>query len=115
MKYTLSRILCTALCCAPLVVSAQTSEKETSPRQLFQEGQSLFRQRAYAASILPLQHYVQLTEQGHQPMPDTDEREEAGYMLACAAYETQDARRIELLRNYLEEYPDTPHANRGAY
>lgn len=112
MKYTLSRILCTALCCAPLVVSAQTAEKETSPRQLFQEGQSLFRQCAYAASILPLQHYVRLTEQGHQPMPDTDEREEAGYMLACAAYETQDARRIELLRDYLEEYPDTPHANR---
>jgi outer membrane protein assembly factor BamD (BamD/ComL family) len=50
--------LCTALCCAPLLASAQTSEKSTSPKRLYQEGQTLFQQKAYAAAISPLQAYV---------------------------------------------------------
>ena len=55
MKHKISRILCTALCCAPLLASAQTSEKSTSPKRLYQEGQTLFQQKAYAAAISPLQ------------------------------------------------------------
>ena len=58
MKHKISRILCTALCCAPLLASAQTSEKSTSPKRLYQEGQTLFQQKAYAAAISPLQAYV---------------------------------------------------------
>ena len=50
MKNKISRILCTALCCAPLLATAQTSEKITSPQRLYQEGQSLFQQKAYAAA-----------------------------------------------------------------
>ena len=53
MKNKLSRILCTALCCAPLLATAQTSENITSPQRLYQEGQSLFQQKAYAAAIPP--------------------------------------------------------------
>ena len=33
-------------------------------------------------------------------------------MLVSSAYELNDKNRIELLRKYLERYPDTPYANR---
>ena len=39
-------------------------------------------------------------------------REAAEYMLVCSAYELKDKNSITLLRNYLEQYPDTPYANR---
>ena len=47
-----------------------------------------------------------------KPLPDTGERQEAEYMLVCAAYELRDPKSIDLLRAFLDEYPDTPHANR---
>lgn len=68
MKNKLSRILCTALCCAPLLATAQTSENITSPQRLYQEGQSLFQQKAYAAAIPPLQAFVrQIDAEGQAP------------------------------------------------
>ncbi|MDE6347277.1 MAG: tetratricopeptide repeat protein [Bacteroides sp.] len=112
MKHKISRILCTALCCAPLLASAQTSEKNTSPQRLYQEGQTLFRQKAYAAAISPLQAYISRMEATGQPLPDTGERLEAEYMLVCAAYELKDPKSIELIQAFLDDYPDTPHANR---
>ena len=33
-------------------------------------------------------------------------------MLVSSAYELKDKNRIELLRKYLDRYPDTPYANR---
>lgn len=77
--------MCTALCCAPLLASAQTSEKSTSPKRLYQEGQTLFQQKAYAAAISPLQAYVRQMNADGKPLPDTSERQEAEYMLVCAA------------------------------
>lgn len=112
MKHRISRILCTALCCAPLLANAQTSEKNTSPQQLYQEGQTLFQQKAYSAAISPLQAYVRQMNAEGKPIPATGERQEAEYMLVCAAYELRDPKSVELLRAFLEEYPDTPHANR---
>ena len=90
MKHKISRILCTTLCCAPLLASAQTSEKSTSPKRLYQEGQTLFQQKAYAAAISPLQAYVRQMNADGKPLPDTGERQEAEYMLVCAAYELRD-------------------------
>lgn len=112
MKHKISRILCMALCCAPLLAIAQTSEKTTSPQRLYQEGQTLFRQKAYAAAIAPLQAFVRQIDADGKPLPATGEREEAEYMLVCAEYELRNPQSIELLRGYLEEFPDTPHANR---
>jgi len=112
MKNKLSRILCTALCCAPLLATAQTSEKITSPQRLYQEGQSLFQQKAYAAAIPPLQAFVRQIDTEGKPLPATGERMEAEYMLVCAAYELKDAQSINKLQAYLDEYPDTPYANR---
>lgn len=101
-----------ALCCAPLLAIAQTSEKTTSPQRLYQEGQTLFRQKAYAAAIAPLQAFVRQIDADGKPLPATGEREEAEYMLVCAEYELRNPQSIELLRGYVEEFPDTPHANR---
>lgn len=112
MKHKISRILCTALCCAPLLANAQTSEKSTSPQRLYQEGQTLFQQKAYAAAISPLQAFVRQMDAEGKPLPATGERQEAEYMLVCAAYELRDPKSVDLLRAFLEEYPDTPYANR---
>ena len=112
MKHKISRILCTALCCAPLLVNAQTSEKSTSPQRLYQEGQTLFQQKAYAAAISPLQAFVCQQNAEGKPLPATGERQEAEYMLVCSAYELRDPKSVELLRTFLEEYPDTPYSNR---
>uniref|UniRef100_UPI003FEDC110 tetratricopeptide repeat protein n=1 Tax=Bacteroides intestinalis TaxID=329854 RepID=UPI003FEDC110 len=112
MKNKISRILCTALCCAPLLATAQTSEKITSPQRLYQEGQSLFQQKAYATAIPPLQAFVRQVDAEGKPLPAEGERMEAEYMLVCAAYELKDTKSIDKLRAYLDEYPDTPYANR---
>lgn len=112
MKNKISRILCTALCCAPLFSMAQTSEKITSPQRLYQEGQSLFQQKAYAAAIPPLQTFVHQTDAEGKPLPTAGERMQAEYMLVCAAYELKDGKSIDKLQAYLDEYPDTPYANR---
>lgn len=112
MKHKISRILCTALCCAPLLVNAQTNEKSTSPQRLYHEGQALFQQKAYSAAISPLQAYVRQMNAEGKPISATGDRQEAEYMLVCAAYELKYPQSIDLLRTFLEEYPDTPHANR---
>ena len=112
MKNKFSRILCTALCCAPLLAAAQTDPQATDLQRYYQEGRNLFQQKAYTASVAPLQQFIRLADgQGEQP-EWTEERQEAEYMLACAAYEMQEPRSLDLLADYLDKYPDTPHANR---
>ena len=101
MKNKLSRILCTALCCAPLLATAQTSENITSPQRLYQEGQSLFQQKAYAAAIPPLQAFVRQIDAEGKPLPVAGERMEAEYMLVCAAYELKDLKSLDKLQAYL--------------
>ena len=102
MKNKLSRILCTALCCAPLLATAQTSENITSPQRLYQEGQSLFQQKAYAAAIPPLQAFVRQIDAEGKPLPVAGERMEAEYMLVCAAYELKDLKSLDKLQAYLD-------------
>lgn len=94
------------MCCAPVIASAQTSEKITSPVNLYKEGKNLFEQKNYAAATASLKAFVR------QESPSTRFHEEAEYMLVCSAYELKDRNSITLLRNYLDAYPDTPYANR---
>ena len=112
MKHKLSRILCAALCCTPLWVAAQTHEKSTSPERLYQEGVTLFRQKAYSAVISPLQAYLKQTDDSGQPLEYAGERLEAEYMLVCVAYELKAPNSLELLQAFLDEHPDTPYRNR---
>lgn len=94
-------ILLAAVYCLPLCLNAQIS----SGSNQFKQAQTLFEQKQYAAAA-PLLRAV-LNQK-----PSTAEKQEAEYMLACTAYELQDVRRIETLKAYLKDYPDSPHANR---
>ena len=105
MKRRISRFICALICCTPILTSAQTSEKITSPVNLYKEGRNLFLQKNYAAATPPLKAFI-------RQEPNASLREEAEYMLVCSAYELKDKNSITLLRNYLEQYPDTPYANR---
>lgn len=105
MKRKISRFICALICCTPILTSAQTSEKITSPVNLYKEGRNLFLQKNYAAATPPLKAFI-------RQEPNASLREEAEYMLVCSAYELKDKNSITLLRNYLEQYPDTPYANR---
>lgn len=89
----------------PVALQAQTSEKITSPVNLYKEGKELFLQKNYAAAMPPLRTFV-------RQKADVNLKEEAEYMLVCSAYELKDRNAIAQLRNYLDTYPDTPHANR---
>lgn len=105
MKKRITRLICTALCCTPIVGLAQTSNEITSPDRLYQEGKELFQGKNYAAAVPSLKAFV-------KQKPSASLRQEAEYMLVCSAYELKDKNRITLLRRYLERYPDTPYANR---
>ena len=105
MKRRISRFICALICCTPIITSAQTSEKITSPVNLYKEGRNLFLQKNYAAATPPLKAFI-------RQEPNASLREEAEYMLVCSAYELKDKNSITLLRNYLEKNPDTPYANR---
>ena len=112
MKDKLSRMLCTAaLCCAPLLGTAQTAEPSTSPQSQYEEGCNLFRQKAYAAALVPLRAFVDRCDSPLCPQ-SAAQRQEAAYMLACAAYELHDPQAEEQLEAFLRCYPDTPHAGR---
>ena len=105
MKRRISRFICALICCTPIITSAQTSEKITSPVNLYKEGRNLFLQKNYAAPTPPFKAFI-------RQEPNASLREAAEYMLVCSAYELKDKNSITLLRNYLEQYPDTPYANR---
>ncbi len=106
MKNRILRFICALLCCTPIAISAQTSEKITSPTNLYKEGKVLFLNKDYAAAVPALKAFVK-----QKTMPN-DLLQEAKYMLVSSAYELKEKNRIELLRGYLEQYPDTPYANR---
>ncbi|MEG1866780.1 MAG: tetratricopeptide repeat protein [Bacteroides sp.] len=108
MKRNISRLIGALLCCTPIFASAQTSERITSPARLYQEGRTLFLQKSYAAAVSPLKAFMQST------LSAADERlrMETEYMLVCAAYELKDGHSIDLIRNYLDRFPDTPYAHR---
>ena len=83
MKKRISRIICTLLCCAPIAISAQTSEKITSPVNLYKEGKELFQEKNYAAAIPALKAFV-------KQKPTASLLQDAEYMLVSSAYELKD-------------------------
>ena len=113
-KKTLTRILgLAALCCVSASPSrAQSLDKTPAPRDFYREGKALFAQKAYAASLSPLQTYLRQAADEPRSADALARQAEAEYMLACAAYELGDPRAADLLRDFLATHPDTPHANR---
>ncbi|NDV82095.1 tetratricopeptide repeat protein [Bacteroides sp. 51] len=105
MKTRILRLICFYICCFPLIVSAQVNRTGTSSGNLYNEARELFTQKHYAAAAPLLRTF--LTQK-----PSAGLRLEAEYMLACSAYELQDQRRIEILKTYLKNFPDSPYTNR---
>ncbi len=106
------RLLCAALCCPPLLASAQIGCLENASLRLYSEGESLFRQGDYTAAIPPLRAFIHQSAREGLPLSESTERLEAEYMLACVEYELHNPRRASLLQAFLDRHPDTPHADR---
>ena len=109
-KKTLTRILgLAALCCAsPSAISAQSLDKTPAPRDFYREGEALFAQKAYAASLSPLQAYLRQAADEPKSADALTRQAEAEYMLACAAYELGDPRAADILRDFLARFPAMP-------
>ena len=105
MNRRVSRFICALLCSVPLIATAQTIDKITSPNNLYEGGKSLFLQGNFAAASTTLQMFV-------EQMPQSRVHEEAEYMLVCSAYELRNPNSLALLDHYIETYPDSPYANR---
>ena len=109
MKH-LKRTIFTALLCLTLgTAAAQTSSRTLEPGQLFEEGRSLFSQKAYTAAIGPLQKYLNETDKAGIGSEALGRRLEAEYMLVSVCYETSHPNRANLLQTYLDQHPDSPH------
>lgn len=93
------------VCGFPIFVTAQQSSSITSYVRSFENGKELFQQKNYSSARQVLKTFVQLKE-------DADLLQEAEYMIACTSYELNEKNRIAELRNYLNKYPDSRHANR---
>ena len=51
MKKEITRLICAAICCTPIIGFAQTSDKFTSTDNLYKEGKELFQEKNYAAAL----------------------------------------------------------------
>ena len=81
----------------------------TTADELYIEGTQLYLRGYYAAAEQTLEKFLAL------PLIDAIHEAdiaEAEYMIVCTAYHLQEDDRLEKIRAYLAENPDTPHANR---
>lgn len=87
-----------------LLASGQRSYQFDAPNRLFIEGKELFGLKNYAGCIDKLKAYKLQAK-------DADLVQEADYMLAAAAYEQGRADAPDVLKEYLDSYPDSRHAD----
>ncbi|MDR2809722.1 MAG: tetratricopeptide repeat protein [Tannerellaceae bacterium] len=95
-------LLC--LICGSYVAVGQRSYRFNVPERLFAEGRELFELKNYSGCIDKLQAYK-------LQAADFSLIQEADYLLACAAYEQGLPQASEQLKEYLDTYPDTRHAD----
>ena len=86
------------------MVDAQRSYQFGSPERLFTEGKELFGLKNYSGCIDKLEAY-----KAHAT--DADLIQEADFMLVYAAFEQGRPNADELLKMYLETYPDSRHSD----
>ena len=63
MKKEITRLICAAICCAPIIGFAQTGDKFTSADNLYKEGKELFQEKNYAAALPALKAFVKQSQQ----------------------------------------------------
>lgn len=86
------------------MASGQRSYQFDAPNRLFVEGKELFSLKNYSGCIDKLEAYKQHST-------DADLIQEADYMLVCSAYEQGRPNAVELLKDYLDVYPASRHAD----
>ena len=86
------------------LATAQRSYQFSTPERLFVEGKEMFNLKNYSGCIDKLNAY-----KAHPT--EADLIQEADYMLAYAAFEQGRADAEELLKVYLESYPDSRHTD----
>ncbi|NDV60021.1 tetratricopeptide repeat protein [Bacteroides sp. 519] len=105
MRTYILRLIFLSVCWLPFTLLAQTTREFTAPQKLLKEAQELFRLENYLAAVPLAKEYI-------KQEPQSNYLYEADYILACAAYELEDANRLEILKRYLAKHPDTPYTNR---
>ena len=86
------------------MASGQRSYQFDAPNRLFVEGKELFSLKNYSGCIDKLEAYKQHST-------DADLIQEADYMLVYSAYEQGRLNAVELLKDYLDVYPASRHAD----
>ena len=86
------------------MASGQRSYQFGAPNRLFVEGKELFSLKNYSGCIDKLEAYKQHST-------DADLIQEADYMLVYSAYEQGRPNAVELLKDYLDVYPASRHAD----
>ena len=86
------------------MASGQRSYQFDAPNRLFVEGKELFSLKNYSGCIDKLEAYKQHST-------DADLIQEADYMLVYSAYEQGRPNAVELLKDYLDMYPASRHAD----
>ena len=86
------------------MASGQRSYQFDAPNRLFVEGKELFSLKNYSGCIDKLEAYKQHST-------DADLIQEADYMLVYSAYEQGRPNAVELLKDYLDVYPTSRHAD----
>lgn len=86
------------------MASGQRSYQFDAPNRLFVEGKELFSLKNYSGCIDKLEAYKQYST-------DADLIQEADYMLVYSAYEQGRPNAVELLKDYLDVYPASRHAD----
>ncbi|GAB6395011.1 MAG: tetratricopeptide repeat protein [Bacteroidales bacterium] len=94
--------LCLIICCH--AANGQRSYQFEGASRLFTEGKEMFDLQNYSGCIDKLTAYK-------QKAADARLIQEADFMLACAAYQQGNPSAPEILKDYLETYPDSPHAD----
>lgn len=109
MKLQFKQIACVLLCSFTLLGSTKAQMGKPFAESLFDEGKSLFQQKAFTAAINPLKLFLE------QELPSENYaslQTEAAYMLVCAQYETRHPQCVELLKNFLDTHQDNPYKHR---
>ena len=88
--------------------TGQRSYQFDSPERLFVEGKEMFILKNYPGCMDKLEAYKKQAK-------DADLIQESDYMLACAAFEQGKENAPDVLKEYMEKYPDTRHGDEIYY
>ncbi|MDD6210465.1 MAG: tetratricopeptide repeat protein [Bacteroidales bacterium] len=97
-----------SLCILFPALQAQRSYESESPRHLLNEGKELFEERNYAGTIDKLNYFLQ----NHV---DTNDREEADYLLAASTYYMGSKDAMQMVREYLDNHPAGRFTNEASF